>query len=164
MVTVERLRGVLTMRKRYLPILFVLGVVVIAAAGAQAAGAVPDAQPAVTTAPLPADAGPADVVLGPLLPGPGMISGAVALAIAAQVAPVDSASKVEASLVLASDPTILDPAIDAKPIWLIHLSGMAYPVSIVPFGLKAASVADLTNEYIYIDAYTGEWLISRFEN
>jgi hypothetical protein len=75
-----------------------------------------------------------------------------------------STARVEATLVTMTDPTAGDGLIVNRPVWVVHLSGISDPISI-PFGVTKLPIHRfLTNAYVYIDAYTGEWLISREQN
>jgi hypothetical protein len=70
---------------------------------------------------------------------------------------------VDAYLGTASDSTAAG-AISNRAVWIVHLSGISVPISI-PAGVKLpAPPQDLTNGYIYIDAVSGAWILSRFEN
>jgi hypothetical protein len=114
---------------------------------------------------LPSGAAPADVAVIPLAQPAGTISEAAAIATARrQYGEMMDRATVTAYLVQMTDPTTLrgDAPIQERPIWLIRLSGIAYPISVPPLAVsKSRSVG---TGWVYVDAYSGEWLMSRFSN
>ena len=115
------------------------------------------------TAVLPGGAVPADVTASIAPETEGIISRDQAIAAATKQYPLLlREGKVDAYLVSATDPSTRGPiAIKDRMLWILHVSGVEYPISI-PYGRTTESDT-AGNGYIYIDAYTGEWLLSRFE-
>ena len=116
------------------------------------------------SAALPAGAVPADVTASLTQSAAGMVSRDDAIAAARKQYPaLLSDGKVDAYLVTATDPSTRgNVAIKDRTLWILHLSGIAYPISI-PYGRSAGSDS-VGSGWIYIDAYTGRWLLSRFED
>lgn len=88
-----------------------------------------------------------------------------AIAAASKHLPSLAGATVEAHLVSAIDPTTVGAdRIAGQSIWIVHASGISMPVSI-PAGVSLASGegGSVSNGYVYIDAFTGDWLMSRFE-
>jgi uncharacterized iron-regulated membrane protein len=133
----------------------------VAAAGCRVAGSVGGNT---DSAALPADAVPADVVASVAPPAEGMISRDEAISAAAkQYSTLLRDGNVAAYLVVATDPSTRGPVeITDRALWVLHVSGVAYPIS-VPYGRSTESDS-VSNGWIYIDAYTGKWLLSRFED
>jgi len=109
-------------------------------------------------------AAPEGVVFVASTPGPGMISGESAIKIALEhYQGLNTEAQVDAYLGTTTDANTAETVKD-RLVWIVHLSGIAMPVS-VPGGVKnPPRPADMSNGYIYIDAYSGAWLISRFED
>jgi hypothetical protein len=112
----------------------------------------------------PSFAAPEGVVFVAATPGPGVISSERAINFALEhYQALNAEARVEAYLGTTTDST-MGLAVNERLVWVVHLSGIAMPVSI-PAGVRLASPpGDQSNGYIYIDAYSGKWLISRFEN
>lgn len=72
----------------------------------------------------------------------------------------------DATLVSASDPMTMrgDEPIADRPVWIVRYTGLAIPVGgpIREDG-RAADGGVFITAYIYIDAITGEWLLTRLE-
>ena len=112
----------------------------------------------------PAFFAPEGVAFVAATPGPGMISSESAIKIALEhYQGLNAEARVYAYLGTTTDANTAD-AVKERLVWIVHLSGIAMPVS-VPAGVKnPPRPADMSNGYIYIDALSGSWLISRFEN
>lgn len=145
--------------RRFAYVISALAVVVVALTVSRPASSAPTKDATIT------GSGLADVSVTPLQAGPGMISEAEAISAAGKVQSIPGSASMNASLVIMTDPNTLrgDTPIKNRAVWLVHLSGIAYPVS-VPFGAKLPENPTLSNGYVYIDAYTGDWLLSRFED
>lgn len=122
---------------------------------------------AAPTAALPDGAVPEGVAASVINLEPGMVSKEAAIAAATEpFAALVSRATVEAHLVSASDPTTVGAdKVDSTPLWIVHFAGVAMPIS-VPGGvpISSAVVRTLKHGYVYIDAFTGAMILSRFEN
>lgn len=96
----------------------------------------------------------------------GKVSATEALGTAEANHPADFAvGDVSAFLMKVTDPETLGPvAVRDRPVWLIRLTGLRVPVGgPVRADGTAADGGYVTSAYIYVDAITGEWLLTRYE-
>lgn len=117
-------------------------------------------------APIPSGDVPDGVSVTPMTDMGGTISQAQALAVVGkQIGALPAGATLSAHLVIATDPGTLkgDIGIKDRPIWLVHVTGIEYPVSI-PAPAIGHTKTSVSSGFIYIDAYSGAWLMSLFQD
>lgn len=113
---------------------------------------------------LPAGVVPVDVSATAINMAPGMISESDAIAVVTSKYRdlLGKQGTAEAYLVTATDPTTNGLIVD-RALWIVHLSGIKYAISIPAGASIDPNQTSVSSGFVYVDAYTGTWLLSRFE-